>query len=241
MVYIKIFRLNRKRLPALIFALCILFAGLSAVFAVDETVPVTSWALAGRVIVIDPGHGGIDPGAVGYHGAVEKDIVLQVSKRLAAVLAQAGAKTVLTRSDDTDLSSPGSGSLTSKKIEDLSRRVEIANKCKADLYLSIHVNAFPSSVWRGAQTFYQRNQEDSKRLAEAIQAELVRIMGNTTRKAKAEDYFTTRNTKMAAAIIEIGFISNPEEARLLTEPAYQRKLVYAIYSGLARYYGEKKK
>jgi N-acetylmuramoyl-L-alanine amidase len=192
--------------------------------------------VANQVIVIDPGHGGIDPGAVGYNGVKEKELVLQIAKRLGHVFSQAGAKVILTRESDKDLSTPGSGSLLTRKREDLANRVELANKNEASLYLSIHVNAFPSARWRGAQTFYQKGQNDSKRLAEAIQSELIRILGNTRRMAKAEDFFTTRKTKMAAVLIEVGFVSNPAEAELLADTAYQRKLAYAIYSGVVKYY-----
>jgi len=235
LVFIKSFRLKKGFLCTVIIAFFLLI-GLNSVLALNREFPTTSWAVANRVIVVDPGHGGIDPGAVGYNGVKEKDIVLQVGKRLQKLLNQAGARVIMTRNSDTDFGTPGSGSLLTRKREDLSKRVQLANKNKADLYLSIHVNAIPSSRWRGAQTFYQRNRTESKQLAEAIQSEMVRILGNTRRVAKPEDFFTTRNTKMTSVIIEIGFISNPAEAKLLTDPAYQRKLVYAIYSGLVKYY-----
>ncbi len=240
LVYLKVFRLTKK-LAGLFLVLCtVLLVGLNSVLAGNRVLPATSWMMAHKIVVIDPGHGGIDPGAVGYHGVKEKDIVLRVAKRLRTLLNQAGTKVIMTRETDTDLGLPGSDNLALRKREDLTKRVELANKNKAHLYLSIHVNAFPSSRWRGAQTFYQRNQPESKKLAEAVQAELIRIMGNTTRMAKAEDYFTTRNTDMAAVIIELGFISNPAEAELMTNPAYQRKLAYAIYTGLEKYYTQKK-
>ncbi|MFA5881569.1 MAG: N-acetylmuramoyl-L-alanine amidase CwlD [Eubacteriales bacterium] len=236
LVYIRTFHLKKYYFGVLIFTTALVLAGINSVLAVNRAVPATSWAVANRVFVIDPGHGGIDPGAVGYQGLREKDIVLQVSQRLRKLLNQAGSKVIMTRESDIDLSSPETGGPSARKVEDLSKRVELANNNGADLFLSIHVNAFPSSRWRGAQIFYQRNENESKKLAEAIQSELTRIMGNTTRAAKAADYFTTRNTKIAAVIIEIGFISNPAEAELLKDPAYQRKLAYAIYSGLVKYY-----
>lgn len=238
LIYIKTLKL--KKIALLLVAACaVLVLGLSPVFPSHQEVPVTSWAVANRIVVIDPGHGGIDPGAVGYKGSAEKDIVLQVAKQLRSVMTQAGAKVLMTRETDIDLGTPGSGSLLSRKREDLSKRVALANKNGADVYISIHVNAFPSARWRGAQIFYQRGQIESKKLAEAIQSELIRIMGNTTRAAKPEDFFTTRKTKMPAVIVEIGFISNPAEAKLLADPSYQRKLSYAIYSGISKYYVEK--
>lgn len=235
-VYINSFRLKKVYIIALIIGCALILTGLKSVAAVIQTAPATTWAVANQVIVIDPGHGGIDPGALGYNGVKEKELVLQIAKRLDRLFKQAGAKVIMTRESDKDLSTSAAGSLLERKREDLANRVELANKNKASLYLSIHVNAFPSARWRGAQTFYQRGQDDSKMLAEAIQSELIRILGNTRRAAKAENFFTTRNTKMAAVIIEVGFISNPAEAELLSEAAYQRKLAYAIYSGVVKYY-----
>lgn len=235
-VYINSFHFKKIYVVAIVLGFLLILSGLNSVSAIIETVPATTWAVANRVIVIDPGHGGIDPGALGYNGVKEKEIVLQIAKRLDQLFSQAGAKVLLTRESDKDLSTPGSGSLLERKREDLANRVELANKNKANLFLSIHVNAFPSSKWSGAQTFYQKGQDESKMLAETIQSELIRILGNTSRAAKAENFFTTRNTNMAAAIIEVGFISNPTEAKLLSETAYQRKLALAIYSGVVKYY-----
>lgn len=236
--YIGTFRVNRIHLFALFFLICLILVRAVSSMAANRDLPVTSWAVANRVIAIDPGHGGIDPGAVGANGLKEEDIVLQVAKRLQQLLNQAGAHVIMTRETDMDHSTPGSGSLLQRKREDLRKRVEMAHSNNADFYVSIHVNAFPSSRWRGAQTFYQRNQPEGKKLAEAIQTEMIRILGNTTRAAKPGDFFTTRNTKMAAVIVEIGFISNPAEAALMADPAYQRKLAYSIYSGLVKYYSQ---
>ena len=237
-ICIRAYRLNRIHLCGLVIILTFVMARIILLLAGNNGLPATSWAVANRVIAIDPGHGGIDPGAVGSSGLKEKDIVLQVAERLHKLLNQSGAKVIMTRKTDMDHSTPGSGSLLQRKREDLRKRVELAHTNNADFYVSIHVNAFPSSRWRGAQTFYQSNQPEGRKLAEAIQAEIIKILGNTTRAAKPGDFFTTRNTKMAAVIVEIGFISNPAEAKLLADPAYQRKLAYAIYSGLIKYYSE---
>lgn len=236
MILIKTFHLKTTYILTFIITAILLTAGFNTVMAEINDAPATSWAIAHRTIVVDPGHGGIDPGAVGCNGIKEKDIALQVGKQLKNLLTHAGAKVIMTRETDTDLSTPGSGSLLKRKREDLNKRVSLANTNEASAYLSIHVNAFPSSRWRGAQTFFQRQEPESKKLAEAIQSELIKTMGNTTRAAKGEDFYTTRNTKMAGVIIEIGFISNPAEAKLLIDPQYQRKLAHAIYNGLVKYY-----
>ncbi|MCL6634774.1 MAG: N-acetylmuramoyl-L-alanine amidase CwlD [Peptococcaceae bacterium] len=194
-----------------------------------------SWAVAGKLIVVDPGHGGEDPGALGSTGVHEKDIVLEVSKKLAEILRQAGARVLLTRETDRDLSDPEIKSLHQAKIQDLTRRVELANNSRADLFISIHVNSFPDRREDGAQTFSQPGSEESRRLAVAIQHELNRFLENPGREAKQVDYFANRMTKMPSVIVEIGFISNPKEEKLMLDPHYQSRIAWSIYAGIVRY------
>ncbi len=197
--------------------------------------PVLSYGLASKVIAVDPGHGGYDPGA--WRGdLMEKDITLPISKRLREHLVQAGANVVMLREVDKDLAGEGfKGSLKERKRQDLKARAEEANKNKADIYISIHCNADPSPRWYGAQTFYSAKSEESKLMAECVQDELVRILGNTKRKAKSGSFFITDRTEMPTVIVEVGFLSHPGEAKLLNDPAYQNKLAYAIFSGIANY------
>jgi len=197
-----------------------------------------SWSVAGKLIVIDPGHGGEDPGALGSTGVHEKDIVLAVAKKLASILRQAGAEVVLTRESDRELSDPNIQNLYAAKLQDLSRRVAIANDRKADLLVSIHVNSFPDKREDGAQTFSQPGSLEGKKLAEAIQQELNRFLANPGRQAKQVDYFICRMAKMPSVIVEIGFISNPREERLMLDPSYQSKTAWAIYAGIVRYFAE---
>ena len=194
-----------------------------------------SWVLAGKIIVVDPGHGGIDPGAIGTSGTREKEITLTTAGRLATLLEQAGAKVVLTRQGDEDLSSPGTGSVAARKREDLAKRVALANDNDADFFIGIHLNSFGGRREHGAQTFSQPGREESWLLNQCIQAELVRVLKNTNRVSKNGDYFTTREVNMPAVIVEIGFISNPAEERLLLDPLYQDKVAWAIYSGIVKY------
>ncbi len=121
------------------------------------------------------------------------------------------------------------------KRKDLTARVDIANENKADLFISIHTNAVPSSRWFGAQTFYNASSEASKLLAVSIQDELTSALKNTTRKALAGDYFVMNNTKMPAAIVEVGFISNQREGQLLKDDKYQNKVAQAVFQGIVNY------
>jgi len=116
----------------------------------------------------------------------------------------------------------------------LAVRVARAEENKADIFISIHANADVSPRWSGAQTFYSGHSEKSKKIAIAIQDELTRVLGNTNRKAKTGTYYITDKTDMAAVIVEIGFLSNPNEEKLLISEDYQNKLVFAIFSGIAK-------
>ncbi|MGI6550441.1 MAG: N-acetylmuramoyl-L-alanine amidase CwlD [Syntrophomonadales bacterium] len=205
----------------------------------EPDISTLSYGIAGQVIVVDPGHGGIDSGAVGRQTKTpEKEITLAISKKLARALSQAGAMVVMTRETDTDLSGDMQGSLIQKKRRDLSQRVAIAEEVDADLYLSIHTNADPSPRWYGAQTFYYANSPQSKVLANCIQDEMVRILGNNKRKAKEGVFYIMEKTTMPTVIIEVGFISNPREERMLMDELYQTRIAYAIMSGLVKYSGK---
>jgi N-acetylmuramoyl-L-alanine amidase CwlD len=202
----------------------------------QEPVKALSWALAEKVIVVDPGHGGVDPGAVGKNSALEKDIVLAIGQRLALFLRQGGATVLMTRETDTDLSDPELSGLYAKKRQDLARRVALANKSKADLLISIHINSYPDPRQHGAQTFYQRNVPESRRLAQAIQNELNSFLNDDRRAPLTGDYYILRETKIPAVIVETGFLSNPREAKKLLDPAYQSKIAFCLFTGLVRYF-----
>ncbi|MGF7184893.1 N-acetylmuramoyl-L-alanine amidase [Desulfitispora alkaliphila] len=196
-----------------------------------------SFVIAEKVVVIDPGHGGADPGAGGSHGAVEKDITLDISLKLRRYLEQGGAKVIMIREDDRDLSTSEKG-YSKKKREDLKNRVKMIKEANPDILVSIHVNSFPSNKWSGAQTFYNGNSEESKLFAEEIQQSLIDTMGNTTRKAKPIDAYILRNSDTTGALVEVGFISNPQEAKLMMDLEYQDKLALAIYEGINSYFSE---
>ncbi len=239
-LFMRTFKINVKFLLKAAFFLC------AAVFIMifissrleNRNVETMSWSVANKVIVVDAGHGGKDPGVV-KGDIIEKEITLGVSRKLSTILAQAGAVVIPTRETDTELTNPGGKKFLSWKREDLNARIKTANSRNAQLFISIHVNSFRSGPGEhGAQVFAQPGAKESKILAETIQAELVRILGNNHRKAKEVDYYILREAKMPATIVEIGFITNPKEGKLLTDPSYQSKVAYAIYAGIVKYFSE---
>jgi len=238
-IVVKAFRVKKRHLVLLV-ALVFLVFFLSRSkhdLAEQKTVEVMSPSLTNRVIVVDPGHGGIDPGVVG-RSALEKDVTLEVGRRLAASLGQAGAMVLMTRDTDTDLSDPGTIGASAKKREDLKRRVALANDNEADLYVSIHVNSTSDPSRRGAQTFVQPGSAESKKASQLIQSELAGLLKNTARQPSEVDFFITRNTSMPAVIVEIGFMTNEAEGKLLADPAYQGKVAWAIYAGVVKYFAQ---
>lgn len=198
-----------------------------------------SSSAAGRVIVVDPGHGGTDPGFAGRSGALEKDITLAVAKLLAVNLGQAGSMVLMTREADYDLSDPGTLGAAARKKEDLKKRVDLANSSRADLYVGIHVNSFPDGSRRGAQSFVQAGSSESLKAGCCIQGELARVLKNTDRAPREVDHYITRNTRMPAVIVEIGFITNEAEEKLLQDPAYQGKTAWAVYTGIVKYLAQR--
>ncbi len=190
-------------------------------------------SLRGKVVVLDAGHGGVDSGAVG-HGVVEKEIVLGITHYLAGDLQNAGAKVILTRAGDAP---PTSGAFSSAK--DQRTRVEIANKSGADCLLSIHANAFPSAQYYGAQVFVDRLAVPrSLQLARSIQKAL-RQTTDTDRQVNAGiTHYLLKYSRLPAVTVEVGFLSNAREARLLAQPDYQRRLAYSIFQGVVSYFSQ---
>ena len=185
-------------------------------------------------IVVDPGHGGGDPGKVGTMGTEEKEINLQVSKKLQACLQEAGMEVVLTRETDESLAEEGA---SSEKVSDLKKRVELIEKEDPVLTVSIHQNSYPDSSVNGAQVFYYGQSEEGRLLAEAIQQSLIECVDPSNhREAKAnESYFMLKKTPVTTVIVECGFLSNPEEEALLQEEEYQEKMAEAITAGIQNY------
>lgn len=192
--------------------------------------------LSGRVVVIDPGHGSPDGGAESGE-IMEKDIALKVAEDLRNYLQESGALVLMTRENDGDLADKGKRGLSLRKTQDLKRRVEFINDAKADCVISLHLNAIPSSQWRGAQTFYHPKSEKNQILAKFIQDSLRKQLENTNRYAKAiEHVYILKKANAPASLVEVGFLSNPSEKALLQTSDYQDKVAASIYQGVMRYF-----
>ena len=189
-------------------------------------------------VVIDPGHGGNDPGGIGVSGVLEKDVNLSVALFLKANLESQGMEVIMTR--DTDKALYSSESSTNKKKEDLAKRIEIITETNPDFVLCIHQNIFTDAKYSGAQVFYYQKSEESARLAACLQAQLIAgVDPDNTRVPKSNmNYYMLKNSPVPIVIVECGFLTNAgEEAKLGTEE-YQRKLAWNIYLGTMQYLAE---
>lgn len=192
--------------------------------------------LSGAVIVVDAGHGGPDGGAVSRSGISEKQINLNIALHLQDYLQEAGAVVMMTRETDTDLADAGTKGYSKRKTQDLLRRAAFIKQQRADLFVSIHLNSFPSRRLTGAQTFYFPSNPENARLAALIQEEIKSSLNNTTRLPKTvKTLYLLKTSPSPSALVEAGFLSNENEARLLAKESYQKKVAAAIYRGILRY------
>jgi N-acetylmuramoyl-L-alanine amidase len=196
----------------------------------DSLLTVFSSPASNRVIVIDPGHGGIDSGAVSPSGTKEDELNLKVALKLKKYLEDQGASVILTRETQQGLSG--------QKREDMRKRVEMIKQSNADIVVSIHMNKFPQAQYYGAQTFYMKGSDQGARLAECIQAQMVEnlIEGNNRKIKAADNLLILKAGDAPSVIVECGFLSNASEEVLLKTDEYQEKIAWSIYSGILEYF-----
>ena len=218
----------------------VIVAIITCLLIVTYIIPVNAFAFdnSNKVILIDPGHGGIDGGAKSKAGTIEKDINLQISLKLRDNLEEKGYKVYMTRDEDEGLYQKGN-TIKEKKREDLNRRVEMKKETNCDIFVSIHQNMFPQSKCYGAQVWYASN-ENSYNLATIVQESIIEsVKDNNKRVAKpaAEAYLILRDKYEGASIlVECGFLSNPDEESRLKSDEHQNLIVEGISNGIDKYF-----
>ena len=185
-------------------------------------------------VVIDAGHGGVDPGKVGRNGELEKELNLQIAEKLKLFLEASDVEVVMTRTTDTGLYDENA---SNKKVQDMKRRCELINEEQPVCVVSIHQNSYHEESIHGAQVFYYSTSRESEKLAKVLQSELVRVAEpENTRQAKANDtYYLLKKTEAPVVIVECGFLSNWADCAKLQDENYQDKLVWAIHMGILKY------
>lgn len=181
-------------------------------------------------------HGEPDGGAVGFAGTLEKDVNLAIVLKLQEVLESSGINVVLTRTADSGLHD-GSGSIRNMKVTDMKKRLEIMNTSNADLFVSIHMNSFTNQTVKGLHVFYDGRHEDIKPLAEKIQTSISNYTGASVHEVRpaADTLYLMKNAQVPAILVECGFLSNPEEEKLLAKEDYQSKIAWAIGKSIAEH------
>lgn len=218
----------------------VIVAIITCLLIITYMMPVNAFAFnnSDKVILIDPGHGGIDGGAKSKAGTIEKDINLQISLKLRDNLEEKGYKVYMTRDEDEGLYQKGN-TIKEKKREDLNRRVQMKKETDCDIFVSIHQNMFPQSKCYGAQVWYASN-ENSYNLATVVQESIKEsVKDNNKRVAKpaAEAYLILRDKYEGASIlVECGFLSNPDEESRLKSDEHQNLIVEGISNGIDKYF-----
>ena len=234
--------LNKKRITLIIISIFLsifVFA-----FTTDniknqeEYISTVSLPISGKIIVVDAGHGIPDEGAESSNGTTEAQTNLKIALKLQNLLEQSGCTVILTRSDENAIYDLDSKTLREKKISDIRNRVKIGNESQADVFVSIHLNKIPQSQYDGWQTFYKEGNQEGAKLAKSIQSSLNEaIQKENNRIAKTIDnVYIIKHVEIPTTIVECGFLSNPEEEKLLLEDEYQNKLAWGIYNGIINYF-----
>lgn len=184
-------------------------------------------------IVVDAGHGGRDDGCSGTDGTKESVINLQIAKKLQGFLETLGINVVMTRSDGNGLYSAG---VDNYKQSDMEKRIEIINDANPHMVISIHSNAYSDRSQRGAQAFYQEDDENSKMFAEGVQSQLLSQLDFARKEPNKGDYYLLKECGLPSVLIECGYLTNAEEEALLKTEEYQYKVAYAIMCGVVKYF-----
>lgn len=188
--------------------------------------------IKGKVIVIDPGHGGSDTGAIAANGLQEKTVTLAISNYLKETLEAKGAKVIMTRTKDVDVYAPNASG-----PDELQARVNVANYNNADLLVSVHINAFTNPSVGGISAYYHTKTSYDKKIADSINTYTVNVPGfGGDRGINDSNLYVVTHTTMPATLLELGFLSNPAEATLLAQPAVQKNFAQQITQGIEKYF-----
>lgn len=199
------------------------------------TEPVFTPGLKGKIIALDAGHGGSDVGAIGPTGVTEKSVTLRVAKALQEKLEDAGATVLMTRTTDTEVSPK---KFNASDVEELQARCDVGNDGDADVFLSLHMDSFTNSTPAGTTGYYYvQGTKAGQRLAKSVSEALVKSIGTGNRGTKSCNFYVVKHTVMPAALIEMAFISNDKEEKLMNSDAGVKKAAEGIFQGLKNFFG----
>lgn len=201
----------------ILFLICVLLFG-------QVNAYVSEFPLMGKIVYLDAGHGGVDPGAF-YENVYEKDINLEITLKLRDNLEKLGATVYLTRNDDYDLSNPNANL---RKRSDLGNRAKMINDSNANLYLSIHLNSMANTKWSGAQVFYDDINEKNIDIANKFQKYFNKYLNSDRKVSKINNLYMYKNINIPGVLLELGFISNSNDRKNLLNDKYKKHIVEVI-------------
>lgn len=191
----------------------------------------TSGGLKGKKITLDAGHGGSDPGAIGASGTREKDVTLKITKKVQELLKKKGAKVSMTRTGDKDVYGPNASD-----VQELQARVDVAEDNDADAFISIHINSSTNKNVGGFSSYYYPKTSNDARLAQAVQDRLVKNFGLDDLGIRKANFYVNKRCTMPSTLLELAFISNPKEEKLMKSNWYINKLAKSIADGIEDYF-----
>ena len=191
----------------------------------------TGGGIKGKIITLDPGHGGSDPGAIGASGLKEKQITLEISLRVKELLEKEGAKVYMTRTTDKDVYGPNA----SDRAE-LQARVNVAEKYNSDLFVSLHINSSVNKSVGGFSSYYYPKTDNDLKIAKAIQDKFAKNFGVDNLGVRQANFYVVKRCSMPATLLEMCFISNPKEEKLMKSRWFQKKTARLIVEGVENYF-----
>ena len=191
----------------------------------------TGGGIKGKIITLDPGHGGSDPGAIGASGLKEKQITLEISLRVKELLEKEGAKVYMTRTTDKDVYGPNA----SDRAE-LQARVNVAEKYNSDLFISLHINSSVNKSVGGFSSYYYPKTDNDLKIAKAIQDKFAKNFGVDNLGVRQANFYVVKRCSMPATLLEMCFISNPKEEKLMKSRWFQKKTARLIVEGVENYF-----
>lgn len=231
--------LTKKSMSAYIVSAIIVFASILTAIGSSNIVHLASTTVVqGPIVIVDPGHGGVDGGASSADGLLEKDVNLTIALKLRDFLRINGYTVIMTRESDMSIHDDSAKTIRQKKVSDMNNRLNIIKSLPGSIFISIHQNSFPQSQYSGTQVFYSKNNPDSEKLAEVVKTGIDGfIKPKKSRKIKpiGKTSFLMNQTTETSILIECGFLSNSEDVRLIQDNAYQGKLALSTLYGLVFY------
>lgn len=227
----------RAIFPFAILCICIVVLFMFAQH-IDNVVYTGALAQRQRVVVLDPGHGGEDCGAIGVNGVLEKDINLSIAQKLSDLLTLNGFEVVLTREEDRSIHDQGAEKIGERKKSDMNNRLKLIEQQPEPILISIHQNQYTQPQFYGAQMFYSETNPNNQTFADTMQRKFVEFLqpdNDREIKPSGPELFLLYNTESPSVLVECGFLSNEEECALLSTEEYQREVAFTICAGLCEF------